>query len=167
MSCERLTDRMAGVLAGRDRWTREDEEHLALCDECRAEWQLLGRAAVIGRNIPVDTARISRQVASIAIRKRESRAIRRGFSIGFIAAVAASLFIVLRSNEPVSDERPPIATAGLEIPLLELDSLSAGQLQAVLETMEAPLGAESTVEPTSLQDLNDYQLEQLLRSLEG
>ena len=49
MSCERLSDRMPAVMAGRDHWNREDQEHLAVCSDCRSEWQLLAAWSEVER----------------------------------------------------------------------------------------------------------------------
>ena len=173
MSCERLSDRMPAVMAGRDHWSRDDQEHLAVCSDCRSEWQLLARGAALGAELPpLNTARISAQLqqrlaaASHKERNRINR--RRGWILTTLAAAAALLIVLLRPDGkgPVGTEGPVAATA-LELPFIELDSLSADQLQAVFESMEPPLGSNSTLDAPSLQDLDDQQLERLLRSLEG
>lgn len=168
MSCPRLSDRMVQVLAGRSRWSEEESNHLARCPDCGAEWRLLTRAGAIGDRISTPdagqvTAAVLRRVAAD---RQQSRSSRRRWMIGIAAAVAASLLLVSRLTEaPVAPATPLVQR--LEIPFLELDSLSADQLQAVLETLEPPLGSESTLDAPTLQDLDDTQLERLLRSLEG
>jgi hypothetical protein len=169
MNCERLSDRMAGVLAGRDRWSREDEEHLLVCADCRSEWQLLGRAAALGADLPVlDAANIASQVRlRLARANRGARNLTLGW-IGIGLAAAAALVLVVTRPDGKSPPGPgPISATNLEIPFSELDSLSPAQLQAVLETLEPPLGSSSTLDAPTLQDLDDHQLERLLRSLEG
>lgn len=64
-------------------------------------------------------------------------------------------------------ERGGAAVPGLQLPLAELESLDEGQLTTVLEGLEAPLGAEATPEAPALGDLQDSELERVLRSLEG
>ena len=167
MSCERLSDRMSGVMAARDHWSREDEEHLGVCSDCRGEWQLLARGAALGADLPrLDTTRISAEVQGRLTRaKRGARNRRRGWIVVALAAAAALVLVIARPDDksPVG----PVAATSLEIPFIELDSLSAAQLQAVLESLEPPLGSNSTLDAPSLQDLDDHQLERLLRSLEG
>lgn len=168
MSCERLSDRMTPVLAGGSRWSAEEAEHLAQCPDCGAEWRLLSRAAALGDRLPpLDADQVTAGVLQrVAADRRQARSTRRRWLIGIAAAVAASLLLVSRFTEPAVTPYPPLAER-LEIPFMELDSLSADQLQAVLETLEPPLGSESTLDAPTLQDLDDTQLERLLRSLEG
>jgi hypothetical protein len=53
------------------------------------------------------------------------------------------------------------------IPVAELDSLDNGELESVLQDLDAPLGAGTLNSTPGLGDLDDVQLERLLRSLEG
>lgn len=53
------------------------------------------------------------------------------------------------------------------MPLAELESLDEGQLEAVLDGLEAPLTEGGAVAPPALGDLDDAGLERVLRSLEG
>lgn len=168
MNCERLSDRMPGVLAGRDHWSREDEEHLLVCADCRGEWQLLARGAALGAELPMlDASRISAEVQRRLARAKQAERNRRRGWIGLgLAAAAALVFVVAR---PTGIEMPagPIADKTLVLPVIELDSLSPQQLEAVLESLESPLGTKSTLDLPSLQDLDDNQLERVIRSLEG
>ncbi|MEP7324750.1 MAG: hypothetical protein ABI836_02275 [Gemmatimonadota bacterium] len=159
---------MAAVLAGSDHWSREEEEHLSVCADCRAEWQLLARGAALGAGLPsLDAGRIGSMVQQrLAAERRKARNRRRAWVVAPLAAAAAIVLVVTRPGEKPASGQGPVATR-LEIPFTELDSLSASQLQAVLETLEPPLGSSSTLDAPSLQDLDDHQLERLLRSLEG
>jgi hypothetical protein len=168
MNCERLSDRMAGVLAGRDHWNREDEEHLVVCADCRSEWQLLARGAALGGDLPaLDAGSIASQVQlRLARANQRAKNLRRGW-IGIGLAAAAVLVLVVARPDGKSPPGPgPISATNLEIPFIELDSLSPAQLQAVLETLEPPLGSSSTMAEPSLHDLDVQQPERLLRSLE-
>jgi len=169
MNCERLSDRMPGVLAGRDHWSREDEEHLVVCADCRSEWQLLVRGSALGAELPgLDVSRISAEVQRrLALAKRADRNRRRGWLGLGLAAAAALVLVIARPRSTGEAPASPIAEQALVLPVIELDSLSAAELQAVLETMEPPLGTNSTLDAPSLQDLDDHQLERVLRSLEG
>ena len=169
MSCERLSDRMPGVVAGRDHLSREDEEHLAVCSDCRSEWLLLARGATLGISLPLDAERIAGRVQDrLLAARRETRLARRSWIVAVTAAAAALLLIIYRPDGTESiGTIPPLDATGLELPIIELDSLSSEQLQAVLESLEPPLGSTSTLDAPTLQDLDDHQLERLLRSLEG
>jgi hypothetical protein len=169
MNCERLSDRMPGVLAGRDHWSREDEEHLVVCADCRSEWQLLARGAALGAELPtLDASRISAEVQRRLARAKRAERNRRLGWIGLgLAAAAALVLVVARPDGQGPIGTGPVTGTRLEIPFIELDSLSAAQLEAVLETLEPPLGSNSTLDAPTLQDLDDHQLERLLRSLEG
>src|SRR6185295_8079154 len=116
MNCERLSDRMAGVLAGRDHWSREDEEHLVVCADCRSEWQLLARSAALGGDLPaLDAGSIASQVQQrLARANRRAKNLRRGW-IGVGLAAAAALVLVLARPEgkgPLTTG--PISDAALE-----------------------------------------------------
>ena len=60
-----------------------------------------------------------------------------------------------------------MAAGVLTLPLAELDSLDVGQLQAVLDGLDSPVGEATPGEAPSFGDLDDSQLERVLRSLEG
>jgi hypothetical protein len=169
MNCERLSDRMPGVMAGGDRWSREDEEHLVVCADCRSEWQLLARGAALGAELPaLDASRIGADVQSrLAHARRADRNRRLGWIGLGLAAAAALVLVVARPDGIGRAPVGPIEDNALVLPVMELDSLSAEQLQAVLESMQPPLGTKSTLDLPSLQDLDDQQLERLLHSLEG
>ena len=49
--CERLSDRMPAVAAGRIAWTVEDVTHLDACADCRAEWRLVAAVQRIGPGV--------------------------------------------------------------------------------------------------------------------
>ena len=170
MTCERLSDRMPRVMAGKDRWSGDEEEHLNGCADCRREWQLLARGAALGADLPpLDTARMSAQLRQrLTAAHAESRNARRAWVVAAMAVAATLLLVVFRppASGP-AEVSGPVAVNGLELPVIELDSLSAEQLRTVLESLEAPLGSSSTLDAPSLQDLDDHQLERLLRSLEG
>jgi hypothetical protein len=53
------------------------------------------------------------------------------------------------------------------VPLAELEGLDDSQLEAVLQSLDAPLGESGGGPAPSFGDLDDSQLERVLRSLEG
>ena len=170
INCEWMTDRMALVANGRAEWTGEEETHLAQCQACAAEWRLLATARRLGDSAArrLEPDRVSRAVLGRLARERQHRHWRRMGLIGSLAAaalVAAIVWTGPRRSGPVGDR---ITSArAFQLPLAELESLNEAQLSAVLEGLEAPLGGEATPEAPALGDLQDSELERVLRSLEG
>ena len=62
--CTRLSDRMPGVILGRQEWSAEEKRHLGECASCRAEWELVQAANRLGQTVGrrFDEGRISRAV---------------------------------------------------------------------------------------------------------
>lgn len=164
--CEELTDRMPLVAHGRASWSPEEVAHLAHCADCAAEWTVVRAARGLGSVAAarVNPARVSAAVlARLAGERRRRRWLRGGGLVG-LAAAAALTIIVVRGP----DRGPELAAAGLYVPLAELEALDEGELEQVLETLDAPLTeAGSPAAPAGLGDLDDDQLERVLRSLEG
>lgn len=175
-SCEQLSDRMPEVARGQTTWSAADLLHLDACPACRKEWELVRLAAGLGREWEgkLDTAAIGRSVGERLRREsgRDRRSRQRSW-VGVVAlAAAASLALVLWApwRQPaVPAGVPPVAAAAGEylIPLSGIDSLTADELESVLETMDMPLTGTTSVGTPSLQQLDDQQLERVLRSLEG
>jgi hypothetical protein len=92
--------------------------------------------------------------------------------MGLIGSLAAAALVTLvvwtdqNRSHPVQGGGDVTGQA-FQLPLAELESLDAGELTTVLEGLEAPLGAEATPEAPGLGDLQDTELERVLRSLEG
>ncbi len=170
-SCEQVTERMVAVAHGAGAFTVEEQAHLAGCADCAREWRLVQAAGRLGDRAAgrLEPARISNAVlGQLQAERRRSRWIRRGALAGLAAAAALVLMVRTGGPAPVTGgDRPGIATAGLYVPLAELESLDEGQLEAVLEGLEAPLTEGGAVAPPALGDLDDAQLERVLRSLEG
>lgn len=170
-ACEQVSERMVAVAHGDGAFTGEELAHLADCPACAGEWRLVQAAGRLGDRAArrVDPARVSAAVVGhLQAERRRSRWLRGGALAGL--AAAAALVLMVRTAEPGPDpggERPDAVTAGLYVPLAELESLDEGQLQAVLDGLEAPLTEGGTVSPPALGDLDDVQLERVLRSLEG
>jgi hypothetical protein len=171
MTCERLSDRMPAVALGRERWTDEERRHLESCPDCRAEWEMVGRTQRLGRDIEkeIDSVRVSAGVLHRLATEPVVRRPGRGWWIGIgTAAVAAGLFLMLRHpTVPPTAPSETLETGAFEIRLTELDSLDASQLTTVLEWIDDPLEVPSTEDLPSLQELDQPQLERVLRSLEG
>jgi hypothetical protein len=77
----------------------------------------------------------------------------------------AAVALVVWSRVPHHTQRT--VPEAFRIPVAELDSLDNGELESVLQDLDAPLGAGTLNSTPGLGDLDDVQLERLLRSLEG
>jgi hypothetical protein len=168
MTCHRLSDRMALVLAGPSAWTDDERRHLDGCPDCAAEWRLLARAAAIGRAGPVldpeaISARVLHRLATEPVVARRSTAA--WWLAGGVIAAAAVLLVILRPGDPGPGSN--LRHSAFEIPMVELDSLDHEQLRVVLQSIEEPLETPTLIEAPSMMELDDQQLERVLRSLEG
>jgi len=165
--CELMTDRMPDVVAGRGEWTMEERAHLEDCRECAAEWRLLQTAdrLHLATSARLDPERIAGAVAVRLGRVRRRRLwTRAGLLSGLAAAAALAIFI--RTDHRATVGRP-VAASGFVLPQAELDRLDATQLEAVLDLLDGPVGRDAGDPAPMLDNLNDQQLEHVLRSLEG
>ena len=91
-------------------------------------------------------------------RARSERLRSRAWSFAGLAA-AATVAAVVWTQRPSTRPMPPApaVVAGLQISLPELDSLQPAELDAVLQTMDEPVAADSTLD----------ELEGFLDSWEG
>jgi len=168
IACEWLCERMAEVAHGRSGWTLEESAHLASCAECAAEWGLVAAGGRLGRDLEgrLDTAAIANRVVDrLAAARRVDRWRRTGLLVG-LAAAAALVIAVWPARHP-PPQQIARSSQTLTVPLAELDGLDSGQLQAVLETLDAPLSSEASIAIPTLGDLDEQQMERVLRSLEG
>lgn len=169
--CERLSDRMPEVARGTATWSRDDAAHLAVCEECQEEWQLIRAAATHGMTVAlrVDAGRLAEQVERRL--RREPAATLGGASrfrrAAWPAAIAAGLALMVWAGPRVDPEAELSAGATLAV-LHELDDLSDTELEAMLGAVEDPTASDfRTLDtPESLSDLSDAELELLLRSME-
>lgn len=168
ISCEILLERMPEVAHGHAVWTGEERSHLESCAACAVQWRLAQIAPGLGeqaaRKLDVDL--LARRVRhGVAADQR----VRRWKRAGWFAGLAAAALVAAMVWGGWGSQSRDLATAGVtySLPLAELEGLDARELQAVLETLDAPFGEGSTMEVPGLGGLDDGQLEQLLRSLEG
>lgn len=171
--CELLSDRMVLVSHGTADWTAAEAAHLATCPDCREEWRLIQGARRLGSEAGrrTDAARVSRQVlATLAGERRRRRWFRAGGLVGLAAAAALAIMV------STTDRRGPVGDAGsmavveadgLQLRLAELESLDEAELEAILDGLDVPLAEGAGGAPPALGDLDDTQLERVLRSLEG
>lgn len=169
--CHHLSERMPEVARQASRWTADEAEHLLACEDCGAEWRLVGSAVAMGHGVAsrVNADQVAEQVIA---RLRESPAVvsparpwvRRAL-LPF--AAAAALVSAVWFGWPASPE--PDQPAVLVAVLPELDDLDETELESLVEglagTEADPLRPLDAAE--SLGDLSDAELESLLRIMEG
>lgn len=167
--CEGLRDRMPDVAAGRAVWAEADSQHLSTCAECGAEWRLIQASRRLGeeRVRQLDLPRMAGAVrAGVARERRRARYLRGGWFAGLAAAAAVVLLLWYRPPEP-GQQVASGAGQRFTLPLAELEGLDAGQLNQVLDGLEVPLEQGGGGDVPTFTELDDQQLERVLRSLEG
>jgi hypothetical protein len=164
-SCEEMLDRMPAVAQGTAQWSEEEAKHLAGCPNCQAEWSLVQGAQALGSQAAaLDVERLGVAVLGrLRAERQASRWRRAGWVTGLAAAAAVALVVWVKGPDKTVG---PVHEA-FRIPVAELDSLDNRELESVLEDLDAPLGAGSLNGSSGLGDLDDGQLERVLRSLEG
>jgi hypothetical protein len=171
--CEAMSDRMVAVAHNRATWGPEESGHLASCADCAAEWRLVQTASSLGGAgvHHLDAGEVGRTVLDrLSVARLRARRWRRvGWTVGLAAAatIAALVWVGPRRGPGLEGENPTIAAENFELPVTELYELDAGQLQAVLDQLDAPLGSATSPEAPALGDLKASELERVLRSLEG
>jgi hypothetical protein len=168
--CTRLSDQMPSVALGRTEWSEEDIRHLADCQSCRTEWELVRSAGAMGEGIGVRSGR-AEMAQALILRLDASRTTRRrsAWSVAALATaagVAALIWTGSAHPHPASPVRTP-QVAGLLIPLPELDSLPAAELDSVLQTMDEPGADGSGLDSPDLGELSTDELESVLDYWEG
>ena len=163
--CDHLSDRIPAVAHGRDSWTPADERHLTGCADCRAEWELVRAAGRIGAGLPrladrpALTDAVLRRLASDPAPAPRPRVIR--WAAGLAAAAAVALAVGTGTGRsPVAPLVPPGTDTGM-VPL------STAQVDSLLDADEEPLAGWTMLETPGLGDLNEDELERLLRTWEG
>ena len=160
-----LTDRIPDVVLGRTPWSPEEQTHLAGCADCRAELALVQAAGRIGEGLP---PLADRAVLTEAVLGRVARAPAvppRGGALRWAGgvALAAALAIAVWTGSTRSD-RSPAGAGGSET---AVETLSTAQVDSLLEDDDVPLAGWSMLETPTLGDLDEVELEQLLRTWEG
>ncbi|MEO8636541.1 MAG: hypothetical protein ABI587_14795 [Gemmatimonadales bacterium] len=172
IDCEMLVDKMPLVAPGAAAWTPEETSHLIACAECAASWRLVQAAPRLGASAAarIDPARIAERLREQLAEDGRARWWRRAGWLTGLAAAAALSLVVWEGRQREPSATPTIVSASsaeFTVPLAELEGLDTGQLESVLEALEAPLGEAGGGPIPSFGDLDDSQLERVLRSLEG
>jgi hypothetical protein len=172
--CVWLSDRMPAVARGLAEWTPEEMRHLSGCPVCRQEWELIRLAAHLGESVGTsfDSPAMASSVLQRVRREREvQRRRRRTWTFTGLAAAAAVTAAVwtgaLERPTTGPSATAPLVAAQLTLPLPELESLQAAELDSVLQTMDEPNINGAAVDDPGLGDLNSEELESVLHSWEG
>lgn len=166
--CEQLSERMPAVALGQAAWSDAERAHLAACAECGAEWALVSGASRLGLDVAADLNAhhvTERVLGRLRVERSRARARRVGWMLGALAAAAALALVVWPASRHPGSLGPGVAA---QMPLPELDSLGTPELQAVLDSIDAPLGTTVQGGDTGdLDDLNAPELQHVLDGLEG
>jgi len=174
--CLALSERMPAVAADEETWSSAEAAHLSTCVECAAEWRLVLQARQLGAGAAgrLDTAGLGAAVLQgVAARHRAARRRRGAWLTGLAAAAAVTLVVWTGTGGrgPRVVGRDSAAAGTVEhafyLPLAELESLDAEQLQGVLDGLDTPVSESAPGGVPSFGELDDHQLERVLRSLEG
>ena len=165
--CVRLSDRIPDLALGRARWTAVEEAHLAACPDCRAEWELVRAAGRLGAGAPempddaAVAAAVLRRLAEAPVRRPRGRALRWAAGLAAAAAIVAALWT---GGWGTGDAPTPVAGGGGAEPVARL---STAQMDSLLDEEDLPLAGWSMLETPTLGDLNEDELERVLRTWEG
>jgi predicted anti-sigma-YlaC factor YlaD len=158
--CHWLSDRMPAVALGTAEWSPDEVQHLETCQSCQEEWNLVGRSSRMGREVglSLEAASTSEALLQRLERARLERLRSRAWSFAGLAAAATIAAVVWTGRPATRSTHPaPAIVAGLQMSLPELDSLQPAELDSVLQTMDDPAPADSTLD----------ELEGFLDSWEG
>ena len=171
-TCRRLSERIPEVARGQEKWTVDEEKHLAACQDCRVEWELARTAQ--GLALRADELIEPRAMAEAVMRRLcEATPVRRigprVRRVGVVVAAAAAILLVVRTiSAPAPVPVPAVASAPADaLHLPGLDSLTVDELEIVLASIDQPMEAFSTFDASGWNELDDHELERLLREWEG
>ncbi|HZA98551.1 MAG TPA: hypothetical protein VE399_07210 [Gemmatimonadales bacterium] len=173
--CGWLSDRIPAVVLGHAEWTPQEIQHLQECQACQQEWEVVRAAGRLGRRYEadIDTEALATSVLQrLRDERPASHARRRNWAVSGLAAAAAIILAIWagsgRDPGATSGQNGSLVAAQLEIPLPELESLEAAELDSVLQAMDEPnnLRDPGDGEP-ELSELNSDELERVLDTWEG
>jgi hypothetical protein len=189
--CNALSDRMPDVALGRLRWTAAEEQHLAGCAECQAEWTIVAAASRLRTpaGAALDPDRIARgALARLTAERTRGRARARLWKAAGLAAAAAVVLAVWTGRSgparrgaaaplapapvavshpqapAVPAPRPSAAQSPMELAMPELDSLPVEALDSILNALDEPVARAGD---ELAGDDGDIELERVLAGLEG
>jgi hypothetical protein len=173
--CGWLSDRIPAVVLGDAEWTPQEIQHLQECQACQQEWEVVRAASRLAprHEADIDTEALATSVLQRLRDERSASAVRRRtWAVSGLAAAAAIIMAIWadtgRDPAATSGQNGSLAAAQLEIPLPELESLEAAELDTVLQAMDEPnnLRDPGDGEP-ELSELNSDELERVLDTWEG
>lgn len=169
--CEAVSDRTPAVAAGRSEWTAAEQAHLAACPDCAAEWKLVTVSTGLGRDITVDTARVTpvvlERVRAAGDADQRSRWVRSASVVSSLAVAALLLLVLVPKRGPVSLGPMGVAGAdGGDLQLAELDDAAPAELEMVLVGFDEPAEPASSLDGPDLEGLDMPTVESALRSWE-
>lgn len=169
--CSWLSDRMPSVALRQAEWTADEWRHLSECSSCGKEWELVQAGIRLGSTSPRlrDPDALTRIVLQ-RLTQHQARVAPRFWAMsGFAtaAAVAAAVWLGGRETPSVEPQAGGAVVVGLQIPLPELESLQATELESVLQSMDDPVSDEEASDDTGLVDLDSDELQQVLDTWEG
>ena len=171
--CGRLSDRIPAVASGTAEWMPGELQHLAECDECKSEWNLVSASRRLGQRVGenIDTEAVAGMLLRRISTNRQADRSKRRWTLGSLAAAAAVVLAVWlgglngpRVLAPIGNRAPMVETA-IELP--ELDSLAPAELDSVLQRMDDPADTGSGTDQVDLGDLNADELQRVLDTWEG
>ncbi len=178
--CERMSDRMPLVAAGRAAWSAEEQGHLDACADCRAEWAVVQAVGEVGARVASRAAPEALAAAVLARVREAEHADRRRATTrwaltwgGLAAAAALMLAVLFRGPTAAGPEAATVpgasaqAEVAFQLPLPELDDAESDELQAVLDGLEVPLGERTTLDGFPGDDVTQQDMERVLRAWEG
>ena len=168
--CEALSDRMPGVAAGRGEWTAREQDHLASCSDCAAEWKLVVAASRLGQrvtvNAPAITPRVLERVRAAKREEQRSRFVKRAGVLGSLAVAATMLLVMQPWKRQVAPPVEIVAVPAGDLQLAELDDASPAELELVLVEFDGPVVPASGLDGPDLEDLDQSTVERALHSWE-
>ena len=173
--CGWLSDRIPAVVLGDAEWTPQEIQHLQECRACQQEWDVVRAASRLGqrREADIDTEALATSVLQRLRNERPAPHVRRRtWAVSGLAAAAAIIMAIWagsgRDPAATSRQNGSLAAAQLEIPLPELESLEAAELDTVLQAMDEPNNPRDPGDgEPELSDLDSDELERVLDTWEG
>ena len=173
--CGWLSDRIPAVVLGDAEWTPQEIQHLQDCRACQEEWDVVRAASRLGqrREADIDTEALAASVLQRLRDERPAPHVRRStWAVSGLAAAATIIMAIWagsgRDRAATSRHNGSLAAARLEIPLPELESLEAAELDTVLQAMDEPNNFRDAGDgEPELSDLNSDELQRVLDTWEG
>jgi len=130
------------------------------------EWAIVTAGATVAQDVSPDADAIAARVLQRLETEPAARPRRPIRWVVGLAAAAVLVLVLSRGTPTAPLPRSPSAPP-LTVDLPGLESLDAGDLERVLDAVDAPWTGTSTADAPSLDDLNDQELARLARAWES